>query len=76
MANQEEPALAVVLTKNGLTVIRPGMELHYERDAKTLIETQSSIEPGTTASELIAFRKIAWKLALEIAQGLGWTSRD
>jgi hypothetical protein len=78
MANQEEPALAVVLTKNGLTVMRPGMELHYERDAKTqtLIEIQSSIEPGTTASELIAFRKTAWKLALEIAQGLGWTSQD
>ena len=75
MAEQEGPALAVVLTKNGMTVMRPGMELHYERDAKTqtLIETHSSIEPGTTASEVIAFRKAAWKLVSEIAQRLGWT---
>ena len=75
MAEQEEPALAVVLTKNGMTVMRPGMELHYERDAKTqtLIETHSSIEPGTTASEVTAFRKAACKLASEIAQRLGWT---
>jgi hypothetical protein len=74
MADQEEPALAVVLTKNGMTVMRPGMELHYERDAKTqtLIETHSSIDPDVPASEVIAFRKAAWKLALEIAQGLGW----
>ena len=77
MANQEEPALAVVLTKNGMTVMRPGMELHYERDAETqtLIETHSSIEPGATASEVIAFRRAAWKLVSEIAQGLGWTVR-
>jgi len=75
MANQEEPALAVVLTKNGMTVMRPGMELHYERDAETqtLIETHSSIEPGATASEVIAFRRAAWKLVSEIAQRLGWT---
>ena len=75
MANPEEPALAVVLTKNGMTVLRPGMELHYERDAETqtLIEIHSSIESGTTASEVIAFRKAAWKLVSEIAQGLGWT---
>lgn len=75
MAEQEEPALAVVLTKNGMTVMRPGMELHYERDAKsqTLIETHSSIEPGTNPAELIAFRNAAWKLASEIAQRLGWT---
>ena len=74
MATQEEPALAVVLTKNGMTVMRPGMELHYERDAntQTLIETRS-IEPGTTASEVIAFGKAAWKLTSQIAQGLGWT---
>jgi hypothetical protein len=38
-----------------------------------LIETHSSIEPGTTASELIAFRKAAWKLVSEIARRLGWT---
>ena len=76
MANQEEPALAVVLTKNGMTVMRPGMELHYERDAETqtLIETHSSIEPGATASEVIAFRRAAWKLVSEIAQRLGWTA--
>jgi hypothetical protein len=75
MADEVEPALAVVLTKNGMTVMRPGMELHYERDAKTqtLIETHSSIEPGTTASELTAFRKAAWKLVSEIARRLGWT---
>ena len=76
MANQEEPALAVVLTKNGMTVMRPGMELHYERDAETqtLIETHSSVEPGATASEVIAFRRAAWKLVSEIAQRLGWTA--
>ena len=75
MANPEEPALAVVLTKIGMTVLRPGMELHYERDAKTqtLIETHISIESGTTASEVIAFRKAAWRLVSEIAQRLGWT---
>ena len=75
MANPEEPALAVVLTKNGMTVMRPGMELHYERDAETqtLIETHSSIEPGATASEVIGFRRAAWKLVSEIAQRLGWT---
>jgi hypothetical protein len=76
MADQEEPALAVILTKNGITVLRPGMELHYERDPETqrLIETHSSIDPDTTPSELIAFRKAAWKLASEIAKGLGWTA--
>jgi hypothetical protein len=51
MADQEEPALAVVLTKNGMTIMRPGMELLYERDAntQTLIETHSSIEPGCSS---------------------------
>jgi hypothetical protein len=74
MANQEEPALAVVLARNGMTVLRPGMQLRFERDAKTqtLIETHSSIDPDVPASEAIAFRRAAWKLALEIARGLGW----
>jgi hypothetical protein len=37
-----------------------------------LIETHSSINPDVPASEVITFRKAAWRLALEIAQGLGW----
>ena len=75
MADQG-PVVAVVRTKNGLTVIGAGMELHYELDPETkrLIETHSSVEPDTTESDLMAFRKAAWKLASQIAQGLGWTA--
>ena len=74
MADQEEPPLAVIRTKNGLTVLARGMELHYELDPETqsLVETRYSTEPDTTPSELIAFRKAAWKLVLQIARGLGW----
>jgi hypothetical protein len=75
MADQG-PVVAVIRTKNGLTVIGIGMELHYERDPETkkLIETNCSVEPDTPSSDLMAFRKAAWKLASEIAQGLGWTA--
>ena len=75
MADQG-PVVAVIRTKNGLTVIGIGMELHCERDPETkrLSETHSSVEPDTTSSHLMAFRKAAWKLALEIARGLRWTA--
>jgi hypothetical protein len=75
MADQG-PVVAVIRTKNGLTVIGAGMELHYERDPETkrLIETHSSFEPDTSLSDEMVFRKAAWKLASEIAQGLGWTA--
>jgi hypothetical protein len=75
MGDHEEPAVSVVLLRHGMTVMRPGMELRYEWDAKTqtLIETHSSIDPDVPASEVTAFRTAAWKLALKIAQGLGWT---
>ena len=69
-------ALAVILTKNGLKVVGPGIELHYELDPETkrLIETDSSFEPDTTLSDLMAFKEAAWKLASEIAHRLGWTA--
>jgi len=75
MADQE-PVVAVIRTKNGLTVIGIGMELHYERDPETkrLIETHSFFEPDTTLSDWMAFREAAWNLAFKIAQGLGWTA--
>jgi len=77
MADDEAPALSILLTKNGLIVVRPGMELHYERDLKSLslIETHSDFAPDVTPVEVTAFRKAAWKLASEIARGLGWTAR-
>jgi hypothetical protein len=72
----QEPVVAVIRTKNGHTMIGVVMELHYEHDPETkrLIEIDNSVEPDTTESDLMAFRKGAWKFASEIAQGLGRTA--
>ena len=72
-----KPAFAVMRTKNGLTVLSSGMELHYERDteAKRMIEIRSSFAANIGVAEEMALRKAAWKLVSQIAQGARWEVR-